>query len=158
MRQTKKTSQYQVLSNNADIQITEEESTWISDGTVLVIDDDEMVREVAMMMLEDCGFSVLTAYDGLHGVEVFQQNSAIISLVLLDMTMPKMDGVSCFAALREIKADIPIILSSGYSEEDTASFFSDKSLAGFIQKPYSSSQFETAVRNIVENKPSTQWI
>jgi len=137
-----------------DTQATTEETKWLSSGTILVIDDEELIREIASMILEDCGFTVLTACDGVDGIEVFQQHRKLISLVLLDMTMPKMDGLSCFSALREIKSNIPVILSSGYSEEETTSCFADNKLAGFVQKPYSASELESTVRSIVE-KPSS---
>ena len=144
------------VPTKAGTQATTEETSWSSFGTALVIDDEELIREVASMMLEDYGFSVLTACDGIDGIELFQQHKDIISLVLLDMTMPKMDGVSCFAALHEIKSDTPVLVSSGYCEEETALLFPDKSLAGFIQKPYSASDFEITIQRIIKHPPSTR--
>jgi len=127
---------------------------WRGAGTVLIIDDEESIREIASVMLEDCGFHVLTACDGLDGVEVFRQNQKRISLVLLDMTMPKMNGVSCFTELCNIQSDIQVILSSGYSEEDISSRFSGKGLAGFIQKPYSPEKLEAILKEILDDKTS----
>ncbi len=105
-------------------------------GTVLIVDDEEGVREFATMLLEDCGFDVLTANDGLQGVELFQQHQDKIRAVLMDMTMPKMDGKACFSALKLINPDVKVILSSGYNEQDATNRFVGKGLAGFIQKPY----------------------
>jgi len=105
-------------------------------GTALVIDDEENLREVASAMLEDIGFDTLTANNGLEGIEVFNKHKADITLVLMDMTMPKMDGQACFSKLKMIQPNVRVILSSGYSEQDATNRFAGKGLAGFIQKPY----------------------
>ncbi|WP_236075230.1 response regulator [Mariprofundus sp. EBB-1] len=105
-------------------------------GTVLVVDDEEGVREYAVMLLEEFGFDVITAENGLEGIEQFRQHQNDITLVLMDMTMPKMDGKACFSALRNIQPDVKVILSSGYNEQDATNRFAGKGLAGFIQKPY----------------------
>jgi len=105
-------------------------------GTVLIVDDDENVREIASAILEDMGYQILTAVNGLEGVALYRQHQPDISVVLLDMTMPKMDGESCFRELRKINPDVKVILCSGYSKLDATSHFNGKGLAGFIQKPY----------------------
>lgn len=101
-----------------------------------IIDDEESVREFAVMLLEDIGFDVVTAENGLEGIERFRQYQDDIVLVLMDMTMPKMDGKACFSALKKIQPDVKVILSSGYNEQDATNYFAGKGLAGFIQKPY----------------------
>jgi len=106
-------------------------------GTVLVIDDEDTVRETASMMLEDMGFDTLTAVDGEDGVNVYRAHQSKIVAVLLDMTMPKMDGKTCFRELRRINENVKVVLSSGYNEQEATSLFTGKGLAGFIQKPYS---------------------
>ncbi|HBA86125.1 MAG TPA: hypothetical protein DCZ95_18730 [Verrucomicrobia bacterium] len=111
-------------------------SMWKGAGIVLVVDDEDSVRSVTKMMLEKAGFKVLTASDGREGVDVFTQNSDKISAVLLDMTMPHMDGNEAFQEMRRIRADIPVILSSGYNEQDAIMHFAADGLAGFIQKPF----------------------
>ncbi len=105
-------------------------------GTILIIDDEETIRATASMMLESFGFSVLTAQDGEVGVEVFREHQNEISAVLLDMTMPKMNGEECFRELRNLDPSVIVILSSGYNEQDATNRFAGKGLAGFIQKPY----------------------
>ncbi|PJC71235.1 MAG: histidine kinase, partial [Zetaproteobacteria bacterium CG_4_8_14_3_um_filter_59_5] len=86
-------------------------------GTVLVIDDEEVVREIAQTMLEGMGYGVLKACDGIEGLEQFEEFKERISFVLLDMTMPKMSGLECFAELRRLDPDVRVILSSGYTEQ-----------------------------------------
>lgn len=105
-------------------------------GVVLVIDDEEMVRDVAVAILGSAGHETLSAPDGAAGVELFRQNADRIDVVLLDMKMPGMDGPAACAAILEIRADANVILSSGFSEADAASRFEGMSLAGFVQKPY----------------------
>jgi len=105
-------------------------------GTVLVVDDEETIRVTASMMLENFGFTVLTAQDGEMGVQMFREHQDEISAVLLDMTMPKMNGEECFRELRAVDPHVVVILSSGYNQQDATNRFAGKGLAGFIQKPY----------------------
>ncbi|MFZ3045971.1 MAG: response regulator, partial [Desulfatirhabdiaceae bacterium] len=115
-------------------------------GTVLVIDDEPQLRELARRMIMNLGFDVLTAEDGIEGVAVFREHQDRIRLVLTDLTMPRMDGWATLAALRELKPDIPVILSSGYSE---ASVMSDDhakmSPQAFLSKPYNLKSLREAI-------------
>jgi len=121
---------------------------WQFEGTVLVVDDEETIREVATMMLEDIGFSVLTAENGLDALAVYGSHQQEITGVLMDMTMPKMDGKECFRELRRINADVKVILSSGYNEQDATSRFVGQGLSGFIQKPYSPEALLAIVKEV----------
>ena len=118
---------------------------WRGTGTVLVVDDEEMVRTLATRMIEHAGFTVVTANDGEEAVRVYRQHQDQIVCVLLDLTMPKMNGEETHHALRQIRPDVRVILSSGYSEEATTERFSQLGLAGFIQKPY---QFDTMIAKL----------
>jgi PAS domain S-box-containing protein len=104
-------------------------------GTVLVVDDDETVRTVTRRILERAGFDVLLAADGVAALDVYRANPGIV-LVLLDMTMPRMDGEECFRELRHLDPSVRVVLTSGYNEQDATTRFVGKGLAGFIQKPY----------------------
>jgi two-component system cell cycle sensor histidine kinase/response regulator CckA len=123
---------------------------WRGTGTLLVVDDEEAVRIVAKMTLERFGFSVLTAGDGQEALECFRAHAGEITAVLLDMTMPKMSGEEVFQELRRIRPDIPIILSSGYDEEDAVSLFTGQKLAGFVQKPYRPMELLEKVRTVLQ--------
>jgi two-component system, cell cycle sensor histidine kinase and response regulator CckA len=103
---------------------------------VLVVDDEATVRDIIKELLEEIGLSVLTAVDGKQGVEVFRENVDKISCVLLDLTMPGLDGTQVFREIRRIRPDAKVILTSGYNEQDATQRFPDMGLAGFIQKPY----------------------
>jgi len=110
---------------------------WNGSGTVLLVDDDNTIRVVATEMLNKFGYSVLTAADGREAVTVFEQNADVIDLVLLDFSMPHMDGKQACAAIREIRRDVPVIISSGYGDEVLGTF-QDLNVAGFLKKPFTS--------------------
>ncbi len=109
---------------------------WQGEGTVLIVDDEERIRVVIKKMLGRMGFDVLTASDGGEGVEVFREHADEVVCVLLDLTMPHMDGEETFREMRRIRPDVKVILCSGYSMHSITQRFAGKELAGFIQKPY----------------------
>ena len=125
------------------------EDGWRGSGTVLVVDDESTVRTVARRMLEKTGFRVLTARDGREGVDVFRENARNIDIVLLDLTMPKLGGEAAFRELREIREDVPIILSSGYDEQEIIHRFLGQGLASFIQKPYRKQKLLEIIREVL---------
>jgi len=140
-------SSQQALGVLADEEDADSIRAWKGSGTVLVADDEETVRTVAKMMLEWSGFTVRTAADGQEAVEVFRRHADEIVAVLLDMTMPRMDGEDAFRRMRAIRNDVKVILSSGYGEPEATGRFAAKGLAGFIQKPY---QLEALIRKLRE--------
>jgi signal transduction histidine kinase len=105
-------------------------------GLILVVDDDAGVRRAARRMLTHYGFSVLEAENGREAVEAFRNRAAEIALVLLDMTMPVMDGEEAFRELRAIRADVPVLLTSGYNEIEATRRFVNKGVTAFLQKPF----------------------
>ncbi len=109
---------------------------WAEKCTVLVVDDEAGVRNMARAMVESLGLSVLLAADGEEGVQAFQKHADEISLVLLDMTMPRMSGEEAFRQIRQIRPDAKVILSSGYDEEDTMGHAACEGSVGFLKKPY----------------------
>jgi PAS domain S-box-containing protein len=131
----------------------EEEEPAAVDGagrTILVVDDDDTVRAVARGILEGAGHTVLLARDGQEGVELFARHGAEVGLVLLDLTMPIMDGEETFRALRAIRPDLPVLLSSGYGEQETTERFVVGELAGFVQKPYTRVRLLSAVARVLQ--------
>ncbi|MDX8386970.1 MAG: response regulator [Ghiorsea sp.] len=124
--------------------------SWRGSGTVLIVDDEETIREMASMMLEEMGFDTLTAQDGVHGAEVYSEHQKEVVVVLMDMTMPKMDGKACFTELRRINKDVKVILSSGYNEQEAISSFAGQGLAGFIQKPYTPKALQAKLQQLLK--------
>ena len=126
---------------------------WVGQGKVLVVDDEESVREVARAMLENCGFTVLTAADGRQALEVFRDHADETVAVLLDLTMPGMKANEVVRELHLIRPNSKVIPSSGYdeeNEEEVVAQFGEGGIAGFIQKPYRPSALAREVREIVE--------
>jgi CheY-like chemotaxis protein len=119
-------------------------------GTVLVVDDEEVVRQAAKMALQRYGYKVLLAEDGRGAIEIVRQRAGQILLVLLDMTMPVMGGDEAFVHLADIAPRIPVIASTGYSETEAAQRFANKQLAGFIQKPYTAAQLARLVKAVLK--------
>jgi two-component system cell cycle sensor histidine kinase/response regulator CckA len=121
------------------------------DQLILVIDDEDIVRRTAKSMLERNGYTVVVAENGEEGVELFNVLAEKVSAVLLDMTMPVMNGEEAFSRLRSIRADVKVILSSGYNEVEAIRRFTGKGLAGFIQKPYTSVALAEKIKSVLEN-------
>ena len=105
-------------------------------GTVLVVDDEASVLAVTCKMLRRMGLEVLTARDGREALELYRERRSEISLVLMDLTMPRMSGEEAFSELRRLDPQVRVVLASGYDEHDIAAQFAGRGLAGSIQKPY----------------------
>ena len=127
-----------------------EASDWQGRGTVLLVDDEETIRVVGQDMLQELGFQVLTARDGLDGIEVFTRHSEEIVCVLLDLTMPQLDGEQTFRELRRLKPDVTVLISSGYNEQEVTRKFIGEGVAGFINKPYKFAEVSRKLREILE--------
>lgn len=108
-------------------------------GVILVIDDEQPVREVVTDILEAAGVEVMTATDGVTGIRMYRERMADVSLVLLDWSMPGMSSEETLSKIRNINPDARVLLSSGYAQEDATSHFKGNELTGFVQKPYSAS-------------------
>ncbi len=121
---------------------------WQRSGKVLLVDDEETVRGIGSEMIKELGFTALTANDGREALDVFSANPDIV-LVILDLTMPHMDGVQCYRELRQLKPDVKVILSSGYTEHEVTQKFIGKGLAGFVQKPYKLSVLKEVIRKLI---------
>lgn len=119
-------------------------------GTVLVIDDEDVVRSVAMQILENAGYDVLSAADGREGVECYRKNRDRIGVVLLDVTMPGLGGEESFRLLREIRSDVRVVLSSGFNEREIIGRFAGLEPGDFIQKPYRPDELVAAVRAVMD--------
>jgi CheY-like chemotaxis protein len=118
-----------------------------SSGTVLIVDDDETIRISVQRMIERSGFSVLTASGGQEAIRLFREHQQEVNCVLLDLTMPDLDGAETFRELRKIRPDVRVLLSSGFSEEAATERFPGQGLAGFVQKPY---QLDTLITKLQE--------
>ncbi|MEQ8224669.1 MAG: response regulator, partial [Candidatus Eremiobacterota bacterium] len=102
----------------------------------------------AEAMLKKLDFKVLTENDSRKTLDLFKNNKEKISLVILDMTMPYMDGSEIFKQLKKIKPDVKVILTSGYNEQAAINHFTEKDLAGFIQKPYTLEELKKIIEKV----------
>jgi two-component system cell cycle sensor histidine kinase/response regulator CckA len=127
-----------------------EVSDWRGAGTVLLVDDEETIRTLGARMLSRLGFVVLSAADGREALGLYAKHRGEIALVLLDLTMPHMDGEETFYGLRVLDPEVRVIMSSGYTEQDITSRFRDEGLVGFLQKPYTMAHLTERLRAALE--------
>ncbi len=126
------------------------DTEWQGQGTIMVVDDEESVLVVTANILELMGFQTLSAKDGQEALKVYREHKREIVCVLLDLTMPHMDGEETFRELRRIDRDVRVIMSSGYNEQEVTQRFVGKGLAGFIQKPYQYEKLLTKLREVLK--------
>ena len=125
-------------------------------GTVLLVDDEETVRTTATSALESYGYKVIAAYDGESALNIFRRDQQNVSLVVLDLTMPELDGEAVLELLREIDPNVRVILSSGFSATEATRRFEGKHLSGFLQKPYTAQSLALSVKSALGNGTSAQ--
>jgi PAS domain S-box-containing protein len=125
---------------------------WRGRGTVLVVDDEEAILAMAQHMLRAMGFEVQTASNGRMALELLRESSEPIDLILLDRTMPHMDGDETFREIMKLRPDARVILSSGYSEQAAATTTAGR-LSGFLQKPYRYDELQSAIRKALAVTP-----
>jgi PAS domain S-box-containing protein len=123
-------------------------------GTILVIDDEEIIRRTARSALEHYGYTVMVSENGADGLAILASAENMVDLVVLDLTMPAMSGGETFQRLRAMRPNLPVILSSGYNEIEATRTLPDEGFAGFIQKPYSASHLAEQVK-IALTAPNT---
>jgi PAS domain S-box-containing protein len=129
---------------------------WQGEGVVLVVDDEATVRAVGSRMLERMGLAVVTAVNGREGLAALERLEGRVSAVLLDMMMPELGGEDTFHEIRRRYPDLPVVLSSGYNEQDATSGFAGRGLAGFVQKPYQLEELRATFRRVLGEAPAGQ--
>ena len=122
---------------------------WRGEGTVLVVDDEPSVRTTVAQMLIVMGMQSMFAADGREGVKIFSADPGRFALVLLDLTMPQMDGAEAFAELRKLRPGVPVVLMSGFNEQEALVRFAGKGIASFIQKPFTLDSLRAVIRNVL---------
>jgi PAS domain S-box-containing protein len=127
---------------------------WRCSGTALLVDDEDTVRSVGRAMLERTGLKVLVASDGREALSICRQRGADLTVVLLDLTMPHMDGEETFREIRRLHPDLPVVLCSGYSERDIADRFAGKGVTAYLQKPYDGAELRERLRQALAVRPA----
>jgi PAS domain S-box-containing protein len=114
--------------------------------TILLVDDEEMVRALGQRVLERCGYTVLMAEDGVQALEMYQAHREEIGLVVLDVVMPEMGGLECLRRLRELDPQVKVLISTGYTANNTAQKLVAGGALGIVEKPFLLQDFAVAVR------------
>ena len=130
--------------------------SYAGSGTVLVVDDEDSIRTMAAGILAQLGFDALLAADGMEALVLYETHRADIRLIIMDLTMPHMDGAETFAALRSRGYTTPVVLSSGFNENEAVNRFKGEGLAGFLQKPYRVAAFIQVVKEALERTGQPQ--
>ena len=123
--------------------------TGLLNGTILLVDDEEVVRTVLKTLLESIGFTVLTASDGLEAVELYRANLNEIKLVLMDITMPRKNGVEAFIEMREMSPDVKVIILSGHSAESSSNEMMNLGILSVLQKPVTLTVLAAAIKEAI---------
>lgn len=125
-------------------------------GAILLVDDEDFIRDLGARVLEAAGYKVLQAVDGQQAVELFRERGQEICLVVLDLVMPRLNGERTLRALRQLDPDVRVLLASGYSEQEIGGSIQPKEVSGFLQKPFRPEELVLAVFKVlgVEASPS----
>lgn len=128
------------------------EIPWAKGKTILLVDDEETLRSILARLLESWGFTCQTATHGREALEVVQAQSQSIDLVLMDLTMPHMDGAEAFRQIRATVPEMPVVLMSGYSEQDAIPRFGGEGPDSFVQKPFQPNQLQAVLVNVLRKR------
>jgi DNA-binding NtrC family response regulator len=120
------------------------------DETILLVDDEELVRELGTEMLEWAGYNVLTAVNGQEALELYRRKKSDISLVILDLIMPKLGGKQCLEELLAIDPEVKVLVASGYSADGPTKNAIGSGAKGFISKPYDAKEILRVVRKVLD--------
>lgn len=126
------------------------ESIELGSETILLVDDEEYIIDVARLMLEGLGYVLLIANNGHTALELFNEHKEAIDLVILDMVMPDMDGEEVFKEMRSIQPDVKVLFASGYYVIEETSNLLQAGASDFLQKPFNMNQLSTKIRKILE--------
>lgn len=141
---------YLPLSEKVISRVRSKSTEITGEGTILVIDDEQVIRAMAQKMLESLGYSVFIAAGCHEGFEIFKEKMDEIDIVLLDVIMPKTDGRVCFKQIKQHKSDAKVILTSGFSKDTDITSLLQEGLCGFIRKPYFKAELAEKVREVMK--------
>lgn len=138
---------------NSDVKISKESESKLEGGqeTILLVDDDNIIRVTGSYSLQEMGYTVTTCKNGKEALTFYKKNYESIDVVIMDMMMPIMSGRDCFYKMREIKPDCKVIISSGFSSSETLKQMIDDGLAGFIAKPFKDKELSSILSKVIKS-------
>ncbi len=142
---------YLPCSGDSDVIINHEHPVIKGSGTILLVDDEEILRLTGQRMLKHMGYEVDVAVNGVEGVELFAKHPDKYDLVILDMIMPKMNGSEAYLKMKEIDENCNVIIASGFTKDENISELKKQGLKGFIHKPYSVYELSMMLSKNLEN-------
>ncbi len=119
-------------------------------GVVLVVDDEPIMRKIALKVLKDEGYEVLSAEDGAQGLQLFSKYHSKITLVLLDMVLPHMSGKEVYMEMKKIDPELTVLLNTGFKDDERVQEVFKLGIRDFIEKPYSFKQLVQAVEKAIK--------
>ncbi len=134
-------------SNSVEVSVSKEVPT--GEGCILVVDDEQVIREIAGSILTECGYDVVTAENGFEALNIFRERAAEIKLVLLDMAMPGMSGLEVFVELQKMDPEVRVLLSSGFRMDERVQKAIGLGVKGFVQKPYNFRKLAEEVASVI---------
>lgn len=120
--------------------------------TILLVDDEKVIRELCRNMLRHLGYNIIMAEDGIVAIDLYKKYDSEISIVILDLIMPNLSGRDVFDRLRQINPDVKIIISTGYAKDELLQPLLDKRANGFLEKPYKLQELAEGIKNVIEPK------
>jgi CheY-like chemotaxis protein len=132
------------------------EEQWKGSGTILLAEDEVLITVILKDMLEELGFTVITATNGKEALELYQKNAADITMVVTDIGMPIMNGYEMFSELKKLNPKLPIIISSGFGDKEVTTTIPRDAVAGMLSKPYNFELLKKVLRGVLEESASKQ--
>ncbi|MCK5076505.1 MAG: response regulator, partial [Calditrichia bacterium] len=143
---------YLPLSGESIEPEVKEEQIQKGSGVILIADDEEIIRDSGMEILAGLGYEILLAEDGEECLKVYKENTDKIDLVLLDMIMPKMNGVDCFYAIKKINPEVKVIICSGFTKDASLDDLNKAGLSGFLEKPFKRIELSNMLAEVINLK------
>ncbi len=121
-------------------------------GTILLVDDEELIRITGRDLLIELGYEVLVASDGDEAINIYKERCSEIDLIVMDMIMPNLSGKEAFYGLKEINKEVKIIISSDFTKDENLVELNKNGLAGFIHKPYQLSSLSLSIAKVLKKE------
>jgi CheY-like chemotaxis protein len=130
---------------------TDQKNLFPGEGLVMVVDDEPIMRKIAVNVLEGCGYDVIAVNSGAEALKIFNKRHSEIDIVLLDLLMPEMSGKETFYDMKKIKTDVNVLLVTGAKKDSRIQELLDDGIKGLVEKPYTFSYLSQMVHEILNS-------